>query len=150
MTAVEVAELTEAGRGKGRSRQPQTGSSIKLKLTRQSVNELFGGHVAMCPGNEEGNAARTTTTTKPQTTTWLRAQGHSAVVVVAVVVAVAAVVVFDVFVVAIDIGAQMNFIKGGEQKPKRNCNKHCRQLKKLKADRASLHSGAERQTEECE
>lgn len=108
----------------------------------------------MCPGNEEGNAARTTTTTKPQTTTWLRAQGHSAVVVVAVVVvvtaAVAAVVVFDVFVVAIDIGAQMNFIKEGEQKPKRNCNKHCRQLKKLKADTASLHCGAESRTEECE
>lgn len=36
-----------------------------------------------------------------------------------VVVAVAAAAV------AIDIGAQMNFIK--------NCNKHCRQLKKLKA-----------------
>lgn len=107
----------------------------------------------MCPGNEEGNAARTTTTTKPQTTTWLRAQGHSAVVVVAVVVVVTAavaVVVFDVFVVAIDIGAQMNFIKEGEQKPKRNCNKHCRQLKKLKADTASLHCGAESQTKECE
>lgn len=86
----------------------------------------------------------------------LRAIQLSLVVAVAVVVvvtaafAVAAVVVFDVFVVAIDIGAQMNFIKEGEQKPKRNCNKHCRQLKKLKADRASLHCGAESRTEECE
>lgn len=40
------------------------------------------------------------------------------VAVVTAAVAVSAVVVFDVFVVAIDIGAQMNFIKEGEQKPK--------------------------------
>lgn len=72
------------------------------------------------------------------------------VAVVTAAFAVSAVVVFDVFVVAIDIGAQMNFIKEGEQKPKRNCNKHCRQLKKLKADTASLHCGAESRTEECE
>lgn len=87
----------------------------------------------MCPGNEEGNAAaRTTTTTKPQTTTWLRAQGHSAVVV-AVVVAVAAVVVFDVFVVAIDIGAQMNFIKEGEQKTKKKLQQTLSTIKKAQS-----------------
>jgi len=49
-------------------------------------------------------------------------RGHSLKVAVVVVVVVIFVVVAAV---AIDIGAQMNFIK--------NCNKHCRQLKKLKA-----------------
>lgn len=48
--------LTAVGQPKSQ-RERDRGSSIKLKLTRQSVNELFGGHVAMCPGNEEGNAA---------------------------------------------------------------------------------------------
>lgn len=58
--------LTAVGQPKRQVERERQGSSIKLKLTRQSVNELFGGHVAMCPGNEEGNAAQGRVANKPK------------------------------------------------------------------------------------
>lgn len=44
--------------GHGNSSSSNSRSSIKLKLTRQSVNELFGGHVVMCPGERTNETKR--------------------------------------------------------------------------------------------